>query len=432
MTWLLARNSGFAGRLLLLPVLVAAAGWAGCPEPCEAGTLPVAPGKGTLQQTIGNASSGDTIKLAPGTYSGAVVIDKPLTIVGVHGSIIDGDGVSRVVTIDAPNVTLRHLEIRGSGALLETEDSGVFVTKMGSGALIENNRIADNLIGVYLKGPEEAVVRNNQIRGRTDLRLNERGNGIQLWNTPGSIIEGNDISLGRDGIFVTTSKRNIFRRNNIHDVRFAVHYMYTNDSEVTGNVSTGNHLGYAIMYSSRIRIRENRSEGDRDHGILLNYANRSEISRNQVYGPDKCVFIYNANQNKFFKNTFQDCGIGIHFTAGSERNAISENAFVNNRTQVKYVGTRHIEWSVNSRGNYWSDNLAFDLNGDGIADEPYKPNDIVDQIVWRHPAAKQLLTSPAFQVLRWAQSAFPAIYPGGVIDSAPLMRPIAIAAAQER
>ncbi len=432
MMWLLADSLGFAGRKMLLSILLTAAVVAGWPAAGNTETLKVAPGDGKLQEAVRQAARGDTIMLRAGIYRGAVVIDKPLTIIGVTGSVIDGGGASRVITIDAPDTTFKNLSVRGSGALLETEDSGIFVTKNGANAVIENNQIVGNLIGVYLKGPKHAIVRNNQIRGRDDLRINERGNGVQLWNTPGSIVDGNDISLGRDGIFVTTSKRNVFTRNRIHDVRFAVHYMYTNDSEVSGNISTGNHLGYAIMYSARIRAIDNRSEGDRDHGILLNYTNRSEISRNQVDGPDKCVFIYNANNNLFVGNKFQNCQIGIHFTAGSERNAISENAFVNNRTQVKYVGTRHVEWSVEKRGNYWSDNLAYDLNGDGVADEPYRPNDIVDQIVWRHPAAKQLLTSPAFQLLRWAQSAFPAIYPGGVIDSAPLMRPGAAAAARER
>ncbi|HDL16300.1 MAG TPA: nitrous oxide reductase family maturation protein NosD, partial [Rhizobiales bacterium] len=87
------------------------------------------------------------------------------------------------------------------------------------------------------------------------------------------------------------------------------------------------------------------------------------------------------------------------------------------------VGTRHVEWSEKGRGNYWSDNLAFDLDGDGRSDRAYKPNDLVDQLVWRHPAAKLLLTSPAAQLLRWAQSVFPAVFPGGVSDSAPLMVP---------
>ena len=78
---------------------------------------------------------------------------------------------------------------------------------------------------------------------------------------------------------------------------------------------------------------------------------------------------------------------------------------------------------VDGRGNYYSDNPAFDLNGDGIADTAYRPNDLMDQVIWRAPAAKLLLNSPAVQVVRWAQAQFPAIHPGGVIDTAPLMTP---------
>jgi nitrous oxidase accessory protein len=102
---------------------------------------------------------------------------------------------------------------------------------------------------------------------------------------------------------------------------------------------------------------------------------------------------------------------------------ITENAFIDNRSQVLYVGTRFLDWSSNGRGNFYSDNPAFDLNGRGVAETPYRPNDLMDQVIWRAPAAKMLLNSPAVQVVRWAQANFPAIHPGGVIDSAPLMKP---------
>jgi nitrous oxidase accessory protein len=205
--------------------------------------------------------------------------------------------------------------------------------------------------------------------------------------------------------------------------------MYTNDSEVSDNISIGNHAGYVIMYSARLKIRNNVSDDDRDHGLLFNFANASDISGNAVRGGEKCLFIYNANKNKFHGNWFEGCRLGIHFTAGSEGNAMSGNAFIGNQTQVMYVGTRFLNWSEKGRGNYWSDNPAFDLNGDGIADEAYRPNDIIDQIIWRYPAAKLLLNSPATQVVRWAQSQFPGLHPGGVIDKAPLMKPPGIKAA---
>jgi nitrous oxidase accessory protein len=91
--------------------------------------------------------------------------------------------------------------------------------------------------------------------------------------------------------------------------------------------------------------------------------------------------------------------------------------------QMQFAGTKLYEWSESGHGNYWSDNSAFDLDGDGIADTAYRPNNVVDWIVWRYPLAKLLLSSPAMDLLRAAQGQFPALYPGGVVDTYPLMAP---------
>ena len=421
------RASRLAGAIVL-----ALAGLPFGGVPADAAERLVAPGEDHLAVALAAASPGDVLRLESGIHQGSLTVDKSVTIRGDTGAWIVGSGEGHVLKLDAPGIVLQGLTVTGSGLKLETEDSGVFVTERATGAVVRDNRLEDNLIGVYLKGPSDALVQGNLIEGRRDLRVNERGNGVQIWRSPGSVVESNDIRYGRDGIFVTTSRKNTFHGNRFRDLRFAVHYMYTNQSAVTNNRSEGNHVGYAIMYSKRLVVTGNESIGDRDHGFLLNYANRAEIAGNGVRGgAHKCVFIYNSNRNAFHGNRFEGCGIGIHFTAGSERNRISGNAFIGNRTQVKYVGTRHVEWSDGGRGNYWSDNLAVDLDGDRIADQPYRPNDMVDQIVWRHPLAKLLLNSPATQVLRWAQSKFPALYPGGVADSHPLMT-VPVAASESR
>jgi len=392
------------------------------PVAATAATIDVAPGPGALRAAIDRAAAGDVLRLMPGTYAGQITISRPLTLDGGGRATIIGADEGSTITVKAPNVTLRELTVTGSGLLLESQDSGIFLSKEATGAKVVDNRLVDNLIGIYIWGARDAVVASNSIIGRRDLRMSERGNGVQVWNAPGARVEGNDIRYGRDGIFVNTSKENTFKDNRFRDLRFGVHYMYTNHSRVEGNRSERNHIGYAIMYSKAIEVTGNRSEDDRDRGILFNFANDVTVQDNMVTGgPDICIFIYNSNKNIMTRNYLSGCAIGVQFTAGSERNTIFENAFVSNRTQVKYVGTRWLDWSSNGRGNYWSDHAAFDLNRDGIADRIYKPNDLTDQILWRHPAAKLLVNSPAVQILKWAQSAFPALHPGGVVDSAPLM-----------
>ena len=410
-----------------VPALCAAAmllAAAGGPRAAAADAIHVTPGAGALQAALDAAPPGAVLRLAPGVYPGPVVIDRTLTLEGEPGAILDGGGKGRVLSVTAPDVTVRGLTVRNSGTSLAETDAGIFLDKPAAGTLIEGNRVENNLFGIYLHGARRALVRGNEVIGRQDLRMSERGNGIHLWAARGSVVEDNDVQFGRDGIFVTTSRKNAFRNNAFRDLRFAIHYMYTHDSEVSGNRSRDNHVGYALMYSDRLRVFDNVSVGDRDHGMLFNFTNKSRIEGNVVRaGRTKCVFLYNANRNLLSGNLFEGCDIGIHFTAGSEGNRIVGNGFVGNATQVKYVGTRHVEWSAEGVGNYWSDNPALDLDGDGIADVPYRPNDLIDQVVWRHPLAKLLLTSPSVRILRWAHDRFPSIYPGGVVDSAPLMRP---------
>ncbi|MBF0563266.1 MAG: nitrous oxide reductase family maturation protein NosD, partial [Alphaproteobacteria bacterium] len=315
---------------------------------------------------------------------------------------------------------------RNPGAL----DSGILAESGATGVVIEDNQVDGNLFGISLQGPKDARVRNNRIHNRSDLRLNERGNGINVWNTTGAIIEGNQVRGGRDGLFITTANGNVIHGNRFEDVRFAVHYMYANDNEISDNVSIGNHVGYALMFSNNLKIYRNVSLRDRDHGLMIHTCYRSDVADNYIRDTeDKCVFIYTAAQNKIHGNRFEGCGTGIHFTGGSEDNKVYENAFINNRTQVKYPGMVSYEWSYHGRGNYWSDNPAFDLKGNGIADVAYHPNDILDRVMWKYPTAKLLLSSPALVTLRAAQSQFPAISPGGVVDSAPLMKPPSLSVA---
>lgn len=400
--------------------------------PLAAAEVRVAPGAGTLAEAIAGAAPGDVLVLSGGAYKGPVTIDRALTIRGPREAVIDGTGRGTVVTIIASDVILSGVTVTGSGHVNKDLDAAVKILRGADRTRIEGLLLSENMHGVDVHGGHDSRVVGNEIIGTRALHMNERGNGIYIWNSPGTLIEGNTIRYGRDGIFSNTSADSVYRDNIFRDLRFAVHLMYTRDTEVSGNVSIGNHLGYAIMQSQRPKIVGNLSLGDRDHGFALNYANSADISGNLVRGGSKkCLFIYNSHKNLVYGNRFEGCGIGIHFTAGSERNVLTGNAFLGNREQVKYVGTRHIEWSFEGRGNYWSDHPAFDLNGDGIADSVFRPNDLMDHILWSQPAAALLSGAPAVQLVRWSQKSFPATLPGGVLDSFPLMAPLSIPVSPE-
>ncbi len=389
----------------------------------NAQTIKVSNGE-ALQTIIQKAADGDVIDIANGDYLGNLVIDKEITLKGSSATRIIGTKKGHTIKITANNVVVEHLIITDSGLDLSTQDSGVFVDKGTKNVIVRENHIVNNLIGVYLWGSIDSRVDGNTIVGQKFHRINDRGNGVQVWNSPGSIVTNNHISFGRDGIFTTTSRNNRFTHNYFDNLRYSIHYMYTKNSVVSDNYSTKNKIGYALMFSQGLTVENNISINDIERGLFSNFLNNTVLKNNIILGPSKkCLMLYNSNFNTITDNYFERCNIGVHYTAGSQDNHFSGNSFIKNLKQVKYVGTKYLEWSTDKVGNFWSDHAAFDLNTDGIADAVYRPNSITDQVLWRNSNTKVLLNSPAIQILKWSQSYFPSLLPGGAQDSYPLLQP---------
>lgn len=391
----------------------------------------------TLQRLIDAAQPGAVVTVPAGVHHVHLRIDEPVVLVGAKGAVLDGDGSGDVIRIAAPHVTVKGLTIRNSGADLTVMNAGIYVERQADGATLTGNHLKGVLFGVYLDGPADTRVIGNRIRGIARLRRADRGDGIHLWNDRNTLIEGNDIAGTRDGIYIYVSPHTRIVRNRLHGVRYGIHYMYSNDDEVAGNTSFGNVAGYALMQSRNLRVLDNTSSGDRDYGILLNYVTFSRFSGNRIShvrgetgaggavisgAEGKGIFVYNSEYDRFTRNTIADCPIGIHVTAGSDHDVFYGNAFLHNRAQVKYVQNMQEEWSWHGVGNYWSDYLGWDMNGDGIGDVPYRPNDGVDTLLWDYPDAALLMNSPAILALRYVQRAFPIFAPPGVADSHPLMK----------
>lgn len=411
---------------------------AAAPVPNAGATVRISGDGPALERAVSEAPAGEVLEVAPGTYRVHLRIDKPLTLIGEPGAVLDGGGSGDVVRIRSGKVVVRGFTIRNSGADLTVMNAGVFIERHTSDVTIKDNNLEHVLFGIYLDGPKDVRVIGNRIRGMVSLRSPDRGDGIHLWNDTGVTIRGNEIWDARDGIYIYVSNGNRIIGNTIHDLRYGVHYMYSQRNEISGNRTYATRAGYALMESSHLEVKGNTSDGDRDYGILMNYITYSTIEENTIRhvhgetgeggllitgGEGKGLFVYNSEFNTFKANRIADCSIGIHVTAGSNHNLIFDNAFIHNRVQVKYVQNHVAEWSHDGRGNYWSDYLGWDLNGDGTGDKPYRPVGAVDVLLWKHPAARLLLNSPAVILLRYAQDQFPVLRPPSVQDSHPLMRP---------
>ena len=151
-----------------------------------------------------------------------------------------GPGKGNVITVSAPDAVVRGLVVRGSGQRPRKDQTASLHREDGEGAPWSR---ATSSRATSTASTSTARRRRwsggSGITGLRDGRVNEAGNGVSVWDAPGAKVLDNDIRFGRDGIFSIASRRNVFSGNRFRDLRFAVHYMYTNDGEVTDNVSIG-------------------------------------------------------------------------------------------------------------------------------------------------------------------------------------------------
>ena len=386
-----------------------------------------------LQLAINQASAGDQLILAAGSYHGNFVIDKALTLTGQSGAVIDADGKGNAILLKSNNITLENLRIINWGDDLTEQNAGIYSQDGASHITIQNNHIEGDCFGIWLQKSDQSKILHNTVIGNTQLRSADRGNAIQLTSVTNSLVQGNDVSKVRDGLYVINSTDNLLTDNTMHHLRYGIHYMYSYKNDIIGNHAYKTRAGYAMMNSRYLTIKGNSTTDSEDYGFLLNYIIHSDISDNNVQNvwtdPDKKVlgrdgkafFVYNAGYNTIANNFVRRAEIGIHLTAGSEQTKVYGNSFIDNPVQVKYVSNKKQEWSKDGSGNYWSNYLGWDMDNDLKGDVAFEPNDGIDTLLWQYPEMKVLMTSPAILVLRWMQRQFPVLKPPGVKDSHPLM-----------
>lgn len=388
----------------------------------QAATWTVRPGQ-AIQPVIDKAAAGDVVEVLRGQYPGNLVIAKPLTLRGIERPTISGNLQGDTIRVKAEDVTIEGLIVIDSGDSLLAQNAGIYISPGSHRAVVRKNDLAYNLFGLWIEKANDVRVENNLIVGKREYGSSQRGNGVQLYNTTGARIIGNNIGFVRDALYVDVSHHAIFRGNRLHHSRYGTHYMNSYHNLWEDNDSYLNRGGLALMEVRDQVVRNNRAWGNSDHGIMLRTLQDSVIENNVVADNGRGFFIYDVEYVTLRGNLVTGNKVGVHLSAGSTRNTVEGNDFIGNREQVRYVGAKDESWG-GKVGNHWSNYLGWDRDGDGRGDVPYEANDVVDRLIWRHPTARLLLASPAVQALRLVGQQFPVLRAPSVVDAKPRMQPV--------
>ena len=376
----------------------------------------------SISEGIQKAADFDTLLIKKGTYKEFnILIDKPLTLLGENYPVIDGGDRGEIIRIVSDNVTVDGFFIINVGTSYTTDYAAIRVVRSAN-FLIQNVVLEKLFFGIYLEKSNNGKVYHNKIVGDAVDEYNS-GNGIQLWYSHNIEVDRNIVQGVRDGIYLEFSDHITINNNESTDnLRYGLHFMFSNDDVYTNNTFERNGAGVAVMFSKRIKMVGNtfrKNWGSAAFGMLL-----KEITDAEIIG-----------------NTFEENTIGINIE-GSNRIVYKNNNFVNNGWAVKVLGACYTNSFINNNflynsfdisynsklndnvfeKNYWSSYTGYDLDKDGIGDVPYRPVKLFSYIVNRTPETIVLLRSLFMDIIDFSEKVSPVFTPDNLLDAMPLMR----------
>lgn len=379
------------------------------------------PANAPLGSLLAAAQAGEHLCLADGVWVGAFVVPADVGLYGSARAVLRSSGVGTTVLLH-DRASLRGVTIDGSGGRFDVMDAAVKIN--GTEIVVEGVTIEHSAFGILAEKSSRVVIRDNVVHGLGGPALGMRGDGIRLWETNDSLVEGNQVDGVRDCV-VWYSSRNTVRNNRIADSRYGVHFMYSHFNTLEGNQFFNNEVGMFAMYSRNLTATGNEmlySRGAAGIGIGVKESGNLVVRNNLLAHNTQGIFIDSSpinlgDRNVFEDNTIRLSDIGVGFLSSQKDNVFRHNVLRDNTAQVRVDGggdAMQIEWIENE----WGDYAGYDLDRDGLGDLPYELRDLSDALAAKHPDLQFLRGTPALALVSLAGEVVPLFAPKPILRDA--------------
>lgn len=376
----------------------------------------------SIKQAIAVAATGDTVLVNSGYYSeGTITLTKSITILGKDYPVISGEGKTEILLVKADGITIKGITFSNAGLSFIHDNAAIKLDNVKD-CVIEKNKFKNNFFGIYLAKSHHCKIINNEISS-SSIRETYSGNGIHLWYCRNITITNNHLRGHRDGIYLEFVRKSLIENNfSEKNVRYGLHFMFSDSCNYSNNIFIKNGAGVAVMYTHNVTMTGNRFEqnwGGGAYGLLLKEISDSKIENNYFYKNSSGIYLEGCTRIKSSGNNFVENGWAVRLMANSMENIFERNNFIGNTFDIS---TNSIKNYNTFNNNYWSEYKGYDLNKDGIGDVPYHPVKLFSVITERNRPILILLRSFFIELLNIAENIFPTLTPETLIDNKPAMR----------
>ena len=376
----------------------------------------------TLTAGLKAAIDNDTVLVDAGHYREKnLVINKSIILIGINYPVLDGEKKYEIISIKADGVVVDGFKIIHTGISSLQDLSGIKIYDCKN-VIIKNNILKDTFFGIYTQNGVNCTVENNRLTANSKGEQ-QNGNGIHCWKSENMRIIGNHVTGHRDGIYLEFVTNSIIRRNiSVKNVRYGLHFMFSNDDTYVANIFKNNGSGVSVMFSKRIKMFNNYFEenwGDAAYGILLKEISDGHMQGNHFSKNTSAIYMEGANRILMKRNTFENNGWALKIQASCMDVVLEKNNFIGNTFDVGTNGSLVLNRFTN---NYWDKYEGYDLNKDKIGDVPYRPVSMFSMIVEKYPTAMILFRTFITTLLDKTEKILPSLTPENLKDTAPLMK----------
>ena len=378
----------------------------------------------TIAAAVAAAPAGGSVLIKPGRYrEPMIVVDRPLTLTGESGAILDGEMTHALLVVRADDVTVQGLEFTATGGSFR-EDRAAVRVEDAHRCRILRNRFDDTFFAVYLAATQECEVGYNRIAGRRSAGEAGTGNGVHSWSSRSAHIHDNFITGHRDGIYLEFNRDADVRDNRSErNLRYGMHFMYSDSSRYIGNTFASNGSGVAVMYTKVVTMSRNTfidNGGPTAYGLLLKEIEDAHLRDNRFVRNTTGLLADGADRIVATGNQFEENGWALRLFGSTSGGQFTENAFRRNSFDVAVNGRGT---SATFVGNWWEAYHGWDLDHNGRGDVPHHPVRLFALLVERAEPALLLQRSLFVRLLDAAERVLPVLTPPDVVDAQPLMHP---------